>query len=233
VDKQLVIFVAPPGAGKGTQADLLAEKFGFVHVETSKLGEAKINDPGLVKKDPEVAEAKRLYDEGELFPSPWTTKLVVEKLEELAREGKGVVFSGSPRTVYEAEREMPEADRLYGRDNIKIFCLSLSEEESVERNSERRICEKNRHPIPRPEYDPKFANITKCPWDGSPIITRPALDKPEIIRERYKVFLRDTAPVLDYFRNNGYKVVEVNGEQPIEKVFQDILQYFPDDSNKN
>ena len=52
------------------------------------------------------------------------------------------------------------------------------------------------------------------------------LDKPEIIRERYKVFLRDTAPVLDYFREKGYKIVEINGEQPIEKVSSDILEHF-------
>jgi len=224
--KQLVIFIAPPGAGKGTQADLLAEEFDFVHVETSKLGEVKINDQELVKKDPGVAEAKRLYEKGELFPPPWTTKLVIEKLGELASEGKGVVFSGSPRTLYEAENEMPEIDKLYSRENIKIFYITLSEGESIKRNSERRICEKNRHPIPRPEYDPKFAGITKCPWDGSPIITRPALDKPEIIKERYKVFLRETAPVLDYFREKGYNVIEINGEQPIEKVFEDILKHF-------
>ena len=224
--KQIVIFIAPPGAGKGTQADLLAEKFGFVHIETSKLGEAKINDPELAKKDSEVAEAKRLYDKGELFPPPWTTKLVIEKMGELAREGRGGVFSGSPRTPYEAEHELPEFEKLYGRDNIKIFYITLSEEESVKRNSERRICEKNRHPIPRSEYDPKFKDITVCPWDGSPIITRPVLDKPEIIRERYKVFLRDTAPVLDYFREKGYKIVEINGEQPIEKVSSDILEHF-------
>jgi adenylate kinase len=152
--------------------------------------------------------------------------LVVEKVKELAQEGKGTIFSGSPRTLYEAEQEMPEFDRLYGRDNIKIFYITLSEEESIRRNSERRICEKNRHPIPRPGYDPKFAGITKCPWDDSPIITRPALDKPEIIKERYKVFLRDTAPVLDYFRQRGYGLIEINGEQPIEKVFEDILEHF-------
>jgi adenylate kinase len=224
--KQVVIFIAPPGAGKGTQANLLAERFGLVHVETSKLGEAKIKDPELVKKDPIVAEAKRLYEKGGLFPPPWTTKLVIESIRELASDGKGAIFSGSPRTLYEAERELPELEKLYGRDNIKIFYIALSEEESVKRNSERRICEKNHHPIPRPEYDPKFKDIRICPWDGSPIVTRPALDKPEVIRERYKVFLRDTVPVLDYLREKGYDIIEINGERPIEKVFEDIVRHF-------
>ena len=225
MNKQIVIFIAPPGAGKGTQADLLAEKFDFAHVETSKLGEAKIKDEELVKKDPETAEAKRNFESGKLFPPPWTMKLVMEKVNELAAEDKSVIFSGSPRTLYEVEHELPEFEKLYRRDDIKIFYITLGEEESVKRNSERRICEKNRHPIPRPEYDPKFKGITVCPQDGSPIITR-TLDKPEIIRERYRVFLRDTTPVLDYFKEKDYKVIEINGEQPIEKVFNDIMEHF-------
>ena len=96
--------------------------------------------------------------------------------------------------------------------------IKLSEEEAVKRNSARRICSKNRNPIPN---FPEYANITVCPEDGSKIITR-ELDKPEIIKERYQVYLSDTAPVIEYFRQNGYKVMEVNGEQPIEDVFKDI-----------
>ncbi len=224
MDKQIVIFIAPPGAGKGTQADLFAEKFGFSHLESSKILESRLagqeNPP-----DPEIREAWRLYKKGELMTPSLVARLIIEEIEKLHHEGKSIIFSGSFRTLEEAEKEIPVAEKLYGRDNIKIFYITLSEEESVKRNSERRICEKNRHPIPRPEYDPKFEGITTCPWDGSPIITR-ALDKPEIIRERYRVYKAETEPVLDYFREKGYKVIEINGEQPIEKVFEGILEHF-------
>lgn len=217
----VIIFIAPPGAGKGTQADLIAKRFGLEHIETSKLGEAKINDPELVKNDPEVAEAKRKYDAGDLFPPPWTTKIVVEKAEELAAKGEGIVFSGSPRTLYEAKNEMPELEKLYGRENIKIFYITLSEVESVKRNSHRRICQVNRHPIPG---FPQYRDLTTCPEDGSPIIKR-KLDKPETIKERYRVFLKDTKPVFDYLRLCGYKVITINGEQPIGRVSEDILKH--------
>ena len=220
--KQVIIFIAPPGAGKGTQADLIAEKFSFVHVETSKLGEAKIKDEELVKRDPETAEAKRNFESGKLFPSPWTMKLVMERVNKLAAEGRSAVFSGSPRTLYEAKRELPEFEKLYGRDNIKIFYITLSEKESIKRNSNRRICEKNRHPIPN---FPEYRNLTTCPQDGSPLITR-ELDKPEVIKERYKVFKTETEPVLDYFKNNDYEIITIDGEQPIKKVFEDILEHF-------
>lgn len=219
--KQVVIFIAPPGAGKGTQAELIAKRFGFKHIETSKLGEQKINDPKLVKNDPEVAEAKKKYDSGELFPPSWVVKLMMEKIRELAAAGSGVVFSGSPRTLYEAKNEMPELEKLYGRENIKIFNITLSENESIKRNSSRRICQLNRHPIPG---FPNYQDFITCPEDGSPIITR-ELDKPVIIKERYRVFLRDTNPVLDYLKKNGYDVMTIKGEQPIGKVQEDILKH--------
>ncbi|MBI2670215.1 MAG: nucleoside monophosphate kinase [Candidatus Yanofskybacteria bacterium] len=221
MSKQVIIFIAPPGAGKGTQAELIAKKFGLEHIETSNLGEVKINDPELVKKDPEVAEAKRRYNMGELFPPPWIVKLIVEKIRELASVGRGIVFSGSPRTLYEAENEMPELEKLYGKENIKIFYIKLSENESIRRNSSRRICEKSRHPIPG---FPQYRDLVICPEDGSPIITR-TLDKPEIIRERYRVFLKDTKPVLDFLKKNDYDAITIEGEQPIGKVQEDIMKH--------
>ena len=217
---KVIIFIAPPGAGKGTQAELIAKKFGLEHIETSKLGEAKINDSELVKNDPEVAEAKKKYDSGELFPPPWTAKLVIEKFRELAAAGFGAVFSGSPRTLYEAKNEMPELEKLYGRENIKIFNITISEKESIKRNSSRRICQLNRHPIPG---FPHYQDLTTCPEDGSPIITR-TLDKPETIKERYRVYMAETKPVLDYLRLCGYNVTTIKGEQPIGRVEEDILK---------
>lgn len=221
MEKKIFVLIGAPGSGKGTQAELLAKKFNLYHLETSKLGEEKINNLELVKNDPEIREAKRLYDKGELFPPPWTTKLVLEKIRELVQENKGVVFSGSPRTIFEAENEFPEFERIYGKENIYIFEIVLSEEESVKRNSVRKICKASRHSIPATL--PEFKNITVCPEDGSEIITR-TLDKPELIRERYKVYLKETKPISDFLKNLGYEAKQIDGEQPIEKIYEDILK---------
>ncbi len=224
--KWAVILIGPPGSGKGTQAELLAEKLGLVHLETSKLGEAKINNPELVKTDPEVAEAKRLYDMGQLFPPPWTVKIVLEKIEELAKENKGIIFSGSPRTLFEAEAELPVLKKLYGKENIKIMNIEINEHSSIERNTSRRICRKNRHPIPN---FPEYKNLVYCPQDGSELITRPSLDAtPEKIQFRYQVYLERTEPVIGFFREKNYKIIEINGDQFIEKVFSDILEKLND-----
>lgn len=222
-----IIFIAPPGAGKGTQAEELSTRLGLFHLETSKLGEQKINDPELLAKDPETKQARDNFYSGKLFPPSWTTKIMIEEIKSLAEKGRSVVFSGSPRTVYEAENEIPALENIYGRENIKIFYIKLSEDEAIKRNSERRICQASRHPIPRAEYKPEFRDITVCPWDGSPIITR-ELDKPEVIKERYRVFWQETHPVLDYMKRHGYEIIEIEGEQPIETVTKDILNHIDD-----
>lgn len=218
--KWAVILIGPPGSGKGTQAELLAEKFGLFHLETSKLGEEKINNPELVRKDQEVAEAKRLYNKGELFPPPWTVKIMVEKIRELAKEGQGIVFSGSPRTLHEAENELPILEEAYEKDNVRAIHLNLTKEESVRRNSSRRVCKANRHSIP--DF-PMFKDITTCPKDGSELIKR-SLDTPETISVRYEVYLRQTQPILSFVQEGGYNIIEIEGEQDIEKVFDDILK---------
>ena len=217
--KWAVFLIGPPGSGKGTQADLMAERFGLVHVQTSKLGEAKINDSELIKRDSEVAEVKRLYDKGELFPPPWTVKIVLEKAEDLARNGQGVIFSGSPRTIYEAENEIPYFEDLYGKENIKIINLKIDEEESLNRNTNRRVCKANGHPIPNFE---QFKDMKLCPHDGSEIIIR-SLDTPETIKTRNEVYHKRTEPILDFLNKKGHFIIEVNGIQPIQKVFEDIL----------
>jgi len=218
-NKLIIILIGPPGSGKGTQAELLSEKFNLVHFETSKVLEKKLKkvDP----KNKELVRAKELYDAGKLVTPKLVAKIVLEEIEKIHKKGKGINFSGSPRTLLEARRELPLLEKLYGKDNIKIFYLKLSQKESVKRNSVRKICKKNRHPIPLTL--PEYKNIKKCPWDGSEIITR-SLDKPGIIKKRYGVFLKDTKPVVDYLKKQGYKVYKINGEQSIESVFKDILK---------
>jgi adenylate kinase len=116
---------------------------------------------------------------------------------------------------------VPEFGKIFGKNNIYIFNILLREEESVKRNSGRRMCRANRHSIPNFTENRK---LMTCPQDGSELITRDD-DKPEVIHERYKVYLRDTAPVLDYFKKNNYPVAEINGEQPVEAVYNDISKY--------
>ena len=215
--KQIIILIGPPGSGKGTQAEMLADKFGLFNFETSKIIEEKFKNAD--SSDKVITAEKENWKSGKLVTPRLVFEWIIDRVKELASGGKGIVFSGSPRTLFEVENELPIFEELYGRENIRALNIKLTEEESVKRNSKRRICEKNRHPIPN---FPEFENIEKCPKDGSPIITR-FLDNAETIKIRYQTYLEETEPVLAFLKEKGYEVIEVNGEQPIEKVFEDIL----------
>src|SRR3989344_661956 len=180
--KWAVVIIGPPGSGKGTQADLLAEKFGLVHLESSKIIEEKFNnaDPN----DSIMNQQKKVWESGELNDPEMVTGWLVAAMRSVRKDDKGIILSASPRTIFEAQAELPVLEDLYGKDGIKIFNIDLSREESFNRNSKRRICEKNRHPIPDL---PEFNNLELCPRDGSKLIRRNHLDNPETVRLRYDV----------------------------------------------
>lgn len=204
---------------------MIAEKLGLFYLETSKIIEKKFAeadpDDEIIKREKE----KRLA--GELMKPELIYNWLMESVRELTADDKGLILSGSPRTEFEVEKEMPEFDQIFGRRNIRIFYITLSEQESIKRNSFRRMCRASRHPIPN---FPEYKDMVACPQDGSPLIVRDD-DNPQVIKERYSVFLKETAPVLEYFKNHNYPVIEINGEQPIEKVFADIIKYLVDDND--
>jgi adenylate kinase len=220
--KQVVIFIAPPGAGKGTQANVLTETMDFYHLESSKVIEQKFEEAD--KNDIEIQKEKHNWRTGILVDPRKVVEWIVERIKQLHQEGRSIVFSGSPRTLLEAQEEMPLLEELYGKDFIKVFHITLSEGESIKRNSERRICDKERHPIPDL---PKYKNITACPWDGSEVVRR-ELDKPAIIRERLVEYENRTEPVLHYIKEHGYSVIQINGEDTIENVSAQIAVHFND-----
>src|SRR3989344_9696421 len=99
--KKIVIIYGPPGAGKGTQANLIAGKFGMIHFDTGKYLEQFLHNPET-KNDPEIKKVKEIFDSGALVTPSFVLKIISEKTKEVAKSGFGIVFSGSPRTFYEA-----------------------------------------------------------------------------------------------------------------------------------
>ncbi|MBI2054168.1 MAG: nucleoside monophosphate kinase, partial [Candidatus Staskawiczbacteria bacterium] len=124
--KQVIILFGPPGAGKGTQAELLADKLGYYHFESSKVIEACFQNEQQEKvfsiegNDYKVGDEKKRWEQGLLNSPPFVVFLMAERIKELAEMGKSIIFSGSPRTVYEAEREIPLLKELYGLENINF-----------------------------------------------------------------------------------------------------------------
>jgi len=224
--KLFIIVLGPPGSGKGTQAELLAEKFDFYHLETSEiiernLANAKKGDFVLVNnKKYFLLDEKKMRESGELMSPPLIAFWVKDKIKELAQEGKGITTSGSPRTLYEGKEVVPVLKKLYGIKNIKVILLNLSAKESIWRNSHRRSCWLMRHPV---LYTKETAKLTKCPIDGSKLIIRKD-DNSEVIKVRLKEYKERTFPLVKYFKGQGLQVKKINGKQSVEKVFKDILK---------
>lgn len=223
----VIIIFGPPGSGKGTQGELLADTLGLYYFETSKILERNLRDADenavVVVEEVEypLKDEKIKWQTGKIMSTPLVLFWMAEKVRELGKERKGVLFAGSPRTVLEAEKFMPALEGFYGRENIYIVHLDLSVEQSIRRNSHRRICSLLRHPI---LYSDETKNLTRCPFDGSQLLRRVGLDDPETIEIRFKEYEERTKPMLKFFAAHGFEVKRINGEQTVEQVFKDILE---------
>ncbi len=226
--KLVVILIGPPGCGKGTQAELLADKLSLFYFETSKIIEQNVMSAGKDEfvavggKNYSLVHERELWVSGILCTPAVVSYWVKNKFTELAKEGKNLVIAGSPRTLLEGREVMPLLKKLYGKNSIKIIEIALSPAETIWRNQRRRICELMRHPILSTKKE--FLKLTNCPLDGSKLMKRKGLDDPEIIKTRLKEYKERTFPLIEYFKKQGFKVKKVNGEQSVEGVFRDILQ---------
>ena len=232
MDKKVVILFGPPGAGKGTQSELLSEKMGLYLFETSKMLEREFrNAEGMPEDSPkrfvevegvkyDVLNEREIWKRGELCSPPWVTYLTMNEFKRLHEEGDNLIIAGSPRTVYEAEREMPMLAELYGKENIHIAMIEISAEVTIFRNTHRKICELMRHSI---LFNKETEKLKLCSLDGSKLIKRKDLDDPEVIKVRLEQYKERTLPLFEYFKNNGFKVEKVNGEKSVAEVHQDIL----------
>jgi len=225
--KKIIIILGPPGAGKGTQASLIADKMGFFYVETSKIIEHKVMraEEGEVEtvngKDYNLLAEKKLWEAG-IICSPFLVAFWInQKIKELAEQGESIIFAGSPRTLPESKDIMPVIAELYGKENIKIVLLELKAEDSIWRNSNRRICELMRHPI---LFNKETEDITMCPLDGSKLITRGKLDDSEVIKVRLKEYEEKTLPVVEYFENEGFVVGRIDASPSPSIVFNNVLK---------
>jgi len=224
---KVIIVMGPPGAGKGTQAELLAEKLNLYYLETSKVLEANImkakkGDYVIAEgKKYSLLEEKRNWESGKLVSPILTAFWMREKIKTLAKENQNLVLAGSPRSLDEGKRIIPLLKKLYGSKNIKIILLGISAKETIFRNSHRRICQLMRHPI---LYSAQTLKLKRCPLDGSKLVKRGSLDKPETIKIRLKEYKERTFPLIDYFKKEGLKVTKINGSPPPAIVFKNILK---------
>ncbi len=200
-----IIFLGPPGAGKGTQAQLLAKELGIPQISTGEILRKAMREgtkTGL--------EAKRYVESGALVPDDVVIAIVRERLQE-PDCANGYMLDGFPRTVYQAE-ELGK----FARIDVAVE-LELADEIIIQRLSGRRVCPK----CGATYHISLLKNGEVCENDGEKLIQRPD-DSEETIRNRLKVYQSQTAPLISYYRGLGLlKTISCDGT--VESNFQKVL----------
>lgn len=202
-----IIFIAPPAAGKGTQSNMLKEKFDYAHISTGDMLREAINSGSKLGMD-----VKNIIDKGELVSDDIIIKLVEEKLASL--NGKPFILDGFPRTLNQAK----SLDNIIDDNYVAIY-LDLSEEEAVKRITGRLTCSCGKsYNVNIDSLKPKVEGI--CDDCGNALIKRDD-DNVDAFKVRFKTFLDNTNSLLDYYEEKN-KLVKINVNRDVLEIFNDI-----------
>lgn len=208
-----IIMLGAPGAGKGTQAKKIAEKYQIPHISTGDIFRANIkNGTELGKK------AKEYMDQGLLVPDELTCDLVVDRISQ-PDAANGYVLDGFPRTIPQAEA-LTKALEARGEKIDYAVNVEVPDENIVNRMAGRRACLACGATYHVEFNAPKAEGI--CDTCGKELVLRDD-DKPETVKKRLDVYHAQTQPLIDYYKAAG-ALVEVDGTQDINVVFDDIVK---------
>jgi len=202
-----LILLGPPGAGKGTQAAMLSQRFGLLHLATGDLlREAVAAGTSLGRK------AKKFMDTGALVPDAIVLGLLEGKLKSTNSQA-GFILDGFPRSIEQAERlnEIADIDL--------VLCIDVDYDKLVERATGRRVCRKCGAVYHIKYNPPKVPGI--CDKDGGALYQRDD-DKEDVVRKRLRTYEEQTRPVINYYQARG-KLKFINGDASIEEVGNRLL----------
>lgn len=206
-----IIMLGAPGAGKGTQAKMIADKYGVPHISTGDIFRANI------KNGTELGmEAKKYMDQGLLVPDELTVRILLDRVAQDDCKN-GYVLDGFPRTIPQAEVLDSELTKLGDHIDYAIN-VDVPDENIVKRMSGRRACLTCGATYHIEHVPPKKEGI--CDVCGSELVLRDD-DKPETVKNRLNVYQEQTQPLIDFYTEKGV-LKTVDGTVPMEEVFAAI-----------
>ena len=207
-----IVLLGAPGAGKGTQADILCKQLNLVHLASGDLFREALSKGSELGK-----QAKAFMEKGLLVPDDITIKLIQEKIDGLGK-GQGVLLDGFPRTLEQA-KALDKNLKTQSKKVDQAVLIDVSQEELLRRLSGRWICRQCQAPYHMQSAPPKVAG--RCDKCGGELYQR-ADDTTETVKKRLEVYFSQTAPLIDYYRRAG-KLVEVKGEGEPQAVGKKLL----------
>jgi adenylate kinase len=221
-NKIIVSVFGSPGSGKGTQADRIAERYNLDHIDTGNLIERTVHDSSL-QSDPIVVRERENFDTGKLCTPEWIVTVLESVIRKHHARGRGIVFSGSPRTLHEAEALLPVFADLYGSDAIFFVHIIVRPETAIFRNIHRRICSKCGRSV---MYSSETSSNAFCSHCNGEIITR-TLDNADAMRIRLEEYEKRTMPIFDFMRGCGFSIIDIDGEPNPDIVTKEIFEKIP------
>lgn len=206
----IIVLLGPPGAGKGTQGDLLAQKLGIPKIATGDVLRAAVREGTPMGK-----AAKAAMDRGDLVPDDVILGIMKDALGAPAAE-KGAILDGVVRTEPQAAGLQRALGEL-GRKLDAVLTFDVPDEELVKRLSSRTVCDNCQTPYTG--RDPG----TTCDKCGGTLVRRKD-DEPEAVRNRLAVYQRQTAPVIDWYRNDGARLVSIDAVGSTDDVLNRALK---------
>jgi adenylate kinase len=208
-----IVMLGPPGVGKGTQAKILSEKTGLAHISSGDLFRENL------KNQTELGKLAQTYmSKGELVPDDVTVAMIKDRLTRPDCK-EGAVLDGFPRTPAQAEALSSMLKDFRGQVNVVPY-ITAEPEVLIERLSGRWTCPVNGAHVFNEKTNPPKKDKT-CDFDGAELYQRDD-DKPETVKNRIKVYLEQTSPLISYYRERG-TLVEIDGTQSIDDVTEDLL----------
>ncbi len=207
-----LLFLGPPGAGKGTQAKLVAQEFGLMHIAPGDIFRQE------VKADTSLGRlVQGIMAEGRLVPDDITVQ-IIEKRLDLPEAGNGFVLDGFPRNIAQAKALEELLETRNEKLNL-VIDLKVPEEELMERSRTRRVCSGCGKPYNIKLQPPKTEG--KCDVCRGALIIRED-DKEDTMRERFRVYHEVTEPLREYYNRDGI-MVSINGCGDVDSIFQRIV----------
>ncbi len=208
-----LVLLGPPGSGKGTQAKILAERYGIPHISTGDILREEVRNGTPLGK-----RAKEIMERGDLVPDKLVAGIILNRLDrdDCAR---GFILDGYPRTVEQAAILDDILGEL-GRRLERVILITVPDEVIVERMAGRRSCPECGRVYHMVSAPPK--NDTLCDECGVALVQRPD-DREEVVLERLRVYHEKTQPLEELYRSRGI-LLEVDGNQPVDTVTGVIVE---------